>query len=303
MPPGTRRGVVPNAAAVAFVRALATLEAAITRELDQLDQRRRADADRHLVEELRKAMRGLRERMPHYDLPAVDHGDETREPAAKGAELAKVEPENALQPQANEQPTEQGQPQLFPPGPLASVTIKPPTIEILLGGERRVTAYAYDADGRRITHDVEFTWSIEDDAFEMIGEHSRPLIRVGDVPAGTEATISVVARQGELVADASARVVAVESRKDHRAGLGIPKPELIDASGSGWRSRMENGSWQVNAGHEDYLGLEDGRSRLRYLVALLGKEIVQRTYAQPGAGELLEHLIAVIAHAERNLRN
>lgn len=31
------------------------------------------------------------------------------------------------------------------------------------------------------------------------------------------------------------------------------------------------------------------------------KEIVQRTYTQPGGAELLEHLIGVIAHAERNL--
>jgi len=44
---------------------------------------------------------------------------------------------------------------------------------------------------------------------------------------------------------------------------------------------MEGETWQVNAGHEDYVALDEGRARLRYLVALLGKEIVQRTYAQP----------------------
>ena len=41
---------------------------------------------------------------------------------------------------------------------------------------------------------------------------------------------------------------------------------------------------------------------MRYLVSLLAKEIVQRTYSLPGSGEVLEHLVAVIAHAERNLR-
>jgi len=65
---------------------------------------------------------------------------------------------------------------------------------------------------------------------------------------------------------------------------------------------MIGGRWEVNAGHEDYVALGDGRARVRYLVALLGKEIVARTYALPGAGELLEHLVAVMAHAERNLR-
>ena len=95
----------------------------------------------------------------------------------------------------------------------------------------------------------------------------------------------------------------IEARARERGGAGIPKPELVDAPGASWRSRMDGTSWQVNAGHEDYISLaSDHRARLRYLVALFGKEIVVRTCAQPGAGELLEHLIAVTAHAERNLR-
>jgi hypothetical protein len=132
------------------------------------------------------------------------------------------------------------------------------------------------------------------------GDGSRPAITAGDLPAGTEATLTVEVREGDRVARASASVVAVDKRE--RSGPGIPKPELVDAPGAGWRSRMEGETWQVNSGHEDFPSLDDGRARLRYLVSLLGKEIVVRTYAQPGAGELLEHLIAVIAHAERNLR-
>jgi hypothetical protein len=114
--------------------------------------------------------------------------------------------------------------------------------------------------------------------------------------------ISLVVSQGETTASALAVVRCVDPKKRGRGQEGIPKPVLIDAPGASWRSRMEGDVWQVNAGHEDYLALDDGRARIRYLVALLGKEIVQRTYAQPGAGELLEHLVAVVAHAERNLR-
>ena len=104
--------------------------------------------------------------------------------------------------------------------------------------------------------------------------------------------ISLVVSQGETTASALAVVRCVDVKKRGRLQDGIPKPVLIDAPGATWRSRMEGDVWQVNAGHEDYLALEDGRARLRYLVALLGKEIVQRTYAQPGAGDLLEHLVA-----------
>jgi len=305
VPPGTRRGVVPNAAAVAFVRALATLEPAITRNLDELDKRRRADADRHLVDELRKAMRGLRERMPHYDLPAVEHGNETNEHGTRGRALASAPAmEPAVEVDELSDAVEPTQAPLFPPGPLARVAIQPQRIEIAIGGERRVAARAYDADDRAITSDVELEWTLEGEGFTVIAAGARPAVRVGDVRPGAEATLHVVARQGASTAYASASVMAVEARPraDDRAGLGIPRPELVDAADSPWRSRMENGRWQVNASHEDYLGLDDGRARLRYLIALLGKEIVQRTYSSPGGGELLEHLVAVIAHAERNLR-
>ena len=117
-------------------------------------------------------------------------------------------------------------------------------------------------------------------------------------------SLQLTVRQGdrEAVAIASIRVVEAEERAGRGGGAGIPRPELVDAPGASWRSRMNAGAWQVNAGHEDYVALGDGRARLRYLVALLGKEIVLRTYAQPGAGDLLEHLVAVLAHAERNLR-
>ena len=97
------------------------------------------------------------------------------------------------------------------------------------------------------------------------------------------------------------KLEVIEARTD-RGAAGVPKPELVDDAGAPWRSRMDGSQWQVNSGHEDYLALDDGRGRVRYLVSLLAKEIVQRTYSLPGQGEVLEHLVAVIAHAERNLR-
>ena len=48
---------------------------------------------------------------------------------------------------------------------------------------------------------------------------------------------------------------------------------------------------------------EEGRGRFRYMLALLAKEIVQRSYGGPESGELLERLVEILAHAERNLRS
>jgi hypothetical protein len=41
--------------------------------------------------------------------------------------------------------------------------------------------------------------------------------------------------------------------------------------------------------------------RLRYLLALFAKEIVQRPYGEPGSERLLKRIVEVLAYAERNL--
>ncbi|HEY6035391.1 MAG TPA: ATP-binding protein [Kofleriaceae bacterium] len=296
VPPGTRRGVIPNAAALAFRRALATLEPVIVAGLALHEQRRRSESDRHLVDDLRKALRGLHERMPHYDLPNVgDGGERTADVAA----AARTET-NDEHPDPDREPP---QPELFPPGPLAAAAIVPATIEVGAGGERRLTARAVDADGRTVRTGLSFGWAIAGEGFTLAGDGPRPALRAaGDLLPGAEGMVSLVISQGETTASALAVVRCADPKKRERGSEGIPKPVLIDAPGASWRSRMEGDLWQVNAGHEDYVALDDGRARLRYLVALLGKEIVHRTYGQPGTGELLEHLVAVMAHAERNLR-
>ena len=298
VPPGTRRGVIPDAAALACARALAAIEPVLARELERLDRKRRAEADRHVVGELRKALRGLRERMPHYDLPAIDRGSNPERGARPGAPLPEPELAELGDP-------EQDGPQvpLFTPGPLVAVSL-PRVVEVAAGGEHRVHARAVDADRRAIRDDLTFAWSIDGVGFAISGDGPRPAITAaGDTLVGAEAALRVVVTQGSATATATTRVLCADARdRPERGGSGIPEPQLVDASGHDWRSRMDGDIWQVNSGHEDFLALEDGRARIRYLVALLGKEIVARTYAQPGAHELLEHLVAVIAHAERNLR-
>jgi hypothetical protein len=294
VPPGTRRGVVPNAAAAAFARALARVEPAITGELERLDRKRRLEADRHLVDDLRKALRGLHERLPQYDLPGVERGTEAA-PGGPGAALSEASAAPEPESHAPQQP-------LFAAGPLASVEIVPSVVAVAPSGERRVLARARDAEGHRV-RDVAFIWTIEGDGFAIVGDGARPAVAAsGELLPGAEGRLAVEARHGEHLARAVARVVADVDAARGKSAPGVPKPQLVDAPGAPWRSRMVDDAWQVNAGHEDYLALEDGRPRLRYIISLLGKEIVARTYAQPGAGELLEHLVAVIAHAERNLR-
>jgi hypothetical protein len=66
---------------------------------------------------------------------------------------------------------------------------------------------------------------------------------------------------------------------------------------------MRADRWEVNSEHEDYRGVRpEPRARVRYLLALLAKELVVRTSGRTDVEPELESLIEILAHAERNLR-
>ena len=302
VPPGTRRGVVPDAAAAAFVRALESLRPLVEAELGRLDRERRAAVDRQVVLELRRALRGFARRLPHYELPPIADGGERASEAIEAPEA----PAGATVPRAAEAPPEpivDTQPELFPPGPLASASIVPELVRVAPGGERRVAAQAADEAGRRIRENVAFAWSVEGEGLSVRGEGSRTaLAAAGDARDGGTGTLRVHATQDGHGAGATARVV-VAAAQDVTTALGIPEPELVYEPNASWRSRYDGARWEVNAAHEDYVMLHvEPRARLRYLLALLAKEIVNRSYAAPGGDILLERLVEILAHAERNLR-
>jgi hypothetical protein len=164
---------------------------------------------------------------------------------------------------------------------------------------------------------VDFEWQADGPAISFSGAGRRPAVVVsGTARPGTRETIRVIATQDsrpdgsggaartKATCEATATVLVIASRIEEGTGqFGIPEPELVDEAGASWRSRFDGQRWQVNASHEDYAALHgDGRARLRYLLTLLAKEIVQRTHGGPGTDAALEGLVEILAHAERNLR-
>ncbi len=317
VPPGTRRGVVPDAAADAFARALAVHAVLVEAELARLDHERHATTSRQLLQELRKALRGLRARLPQYDLPKIEDQPAVRDgedrsvagagPVPEGLSLASGEGgEGAAEPVADPADPEDPEdpPSLFPPGPLAAIRIVPAKIEVQAGRERRVQAIALDQDGRRISGAITYVWSIDHEAISIIGSGPKPLLRAHpEARPGLGAILTVVGHEGDHRAEASAAVV-IADRPEPAANLaaGVPEPELVDDASGRWRSRFDGQHWQVNASHEDYIALRgEARTRLRYLVALFAKEVALRAHGAPGSEEALESLVEILAHAERNL--
>lgn len=305
VPPGTRRGVAPDRAASLFVGALEELEPLVRAELDRLDRERRAALDQDVVRELKKALRGFRKRLPHYDLPQVDGpkvpGELDASPPPNGERLPDSDSETEPQPPADPLP-------LLPPGPLTSVRLTPKSPRIAPGGERRLRATALDDAGRALTQGVEYRFEVDpgtsgitvvvDPTHSASCTASAP----SHTPAGATALVSVRARAGDRVAVALVTLEVAEGEAPEPA-LGIPEPKLIPDPEGRWRSRMSGDHWEVNSEHADYVALRaDPRGRVRYLLSLIAKEIVLRTSGRPDVAEPLESMIEVLAHAERNLR-
>jgi hypothetical protein len=312
IPPGTRRGIVPDPASEAFARAMAEYAPLIEAELTRLDRERQATTSRQLLAELRRALRGLRARLPQYELPKVEasgvlsaraepirmagatpeglplttSGDDVRGTAADASELV-----------------EEDEPSLFPPGPVVSVRVVPAEIAVPPGRERRVQVVALDRNGRRAAG-VAFSWSSDSGAVAVVGEGVKPLVRAQpDARPGLRVLVTVLATQGEARAQGVATVV-VADRAEPAPDLtgGIPEPELVDDPGGRWRSRFDGQRWQVNGSHDDYIALRgEPRTRLRYLLALFAKEVAFRAHGVPGSEDALESLVEILAHAERNL--
>ena len=254
-----------------------------------------------MVEDLRRALRGLRTRLPQYDLPPVPGG---RGEAAGEGRGAPELPDGRASADVEPDVAPMVQPELFPAGPLAAVRIVPDPVEVAPGHEHRVRGEALDAEGRRIREGVAFRWSVEGGGFAVQGEGHRPaVVAEAALRPGTTGRIRLEALDAEGRRAEAAAVVEVVARKVDETGLGIPEPNLVDAPGETWRSRFDGTRWDVNQMHEDYLALKgEARARLRYLVALLAKDLAQHAHRVPGAVEASEDVVAILALVERNLR-
>ncbi len=300
VPPGSRRGVLPDSAAAAFAKAMDELAAAVEAELSRLEQEQARAATRDVARELRRALRGFHRRLPQYELPAIEGrgGTDGVGPLSPGA-AASAGAEPSIAPEL-EAPDE-----LFAPGPLHSVRIEPAAIELAPGRERRVLAVALDREGTRFKKGVEFFWSVGGDGLSIHGSGSRPAVTAApDALVGSGGRLFVTAEAGDVRVREEATITIVKPDLNEDAQqLGIPEPKLVSDPSASWRSRWIDGTWEVNEAHEDYVALRsEARSRLRYLLALLTKELVNRSYGQPGSDALLERMVEILAHAERNLR-
>jgi hypothetical protein len=296
VPPGSRRGIVPNAAAAVLIEALQGIEPKVVAALDERARAEAASLSEDMHKQLARLFTKVTGFVPHLEwFPVARRGGavDGAPPGGSGITAPGRAPAQAAEPD-DDVPQ---QAEIFPPGPLHVVTIRPAAVELALGDRRSLRALAADEQGRALRDDVGFEWSAHS-VLEISSDGPRATLTA--VATATGATVSVVARQGER--ERSCEVpVRIVSERERRADAGIPQPEEVNEPLQPWRSRLSGESWQINVGHPDYRALSsEARPRLRYLAMLLSKEVVGRNFPQPGLGAILEELVGLLAALERS---
>lgn len=306
VPPGSRRGVIPDAAAAAFVDALEQLAPFVTAALARQLEQRHAASERQLLVDLRRALRGLRDRLPYLGLPTSLPGrggaGSDRDPDPLGGSLDEAPrpttgPNTDTDTDTDDAPAPE--PTLLPPGPAAHVTVSPDPIRLWPGGARKVRATVFDIHGQRIAADL--VWAASSAQISIAGDGAARTVRMAELIEPGQLTLTITATANGGTCSTVVELLIVDGPPIGGPGVGIPEPILVEDPGLSWRSRLTADGWYVNIGHVDYRQLStDSRARLRYMIALFAKDLtVSATH--PGNETILDQMIDVIAHAERNM--
>ncbi len=165
--PGSRRGVVPNESAAAFVEALLGAEPILNNILEAREQERAEKLDKNLIRDLQRAFRDFYRHRPRYSmLPIQAENDADGGPVGTETDTDQKGGDEAITRAGLTEALPESPPpqeELFPPGPLEHVEIIPSRLRMECDGTRSVKAKATDAAGRPLRApeaSVQFSWEL-----------------------------------------------------------------------------------------------------------------------------------------------
>jgi hypothetical protein len=312
--PGTRSGIIQDAACERFQLELKPLEAEL---LQLIEQQQRAEEEQTSRDVLRSVQRALKEALlvlpeEEYDWFNVRQPGATRPkpdvPPSAGSpndlETAAAAPDQLQDSNAGPQKD------FFEfPGPLLSVRISPASSVIHVSAQRTLRALARDRSNRVVDNDVRFEWKVlqGEGALEE-GDGEIVTFKAGSEPGLTN--LRVIARQREVECSAEALITITESllpetQPTSGSKKGLPGYTFQKAPGELWRSRYEpeQNVIVINNGHRDFVYASRNKTlKLRYICRLFAKELVVKNFAGASPAELLERLIELSLYTEENLK-
>lgn len=311
--PGTRTGLIRDAAYAALSQGLEPLERWL---IELIEEQRRAEEERASRDQLRVIQRAFREALlalPAEEYDWFDIRARTFRPTVVGGGAASPETSSLADgalPGAPEPPLgEPRQREFFEyAGPLFSVTVSPASSIARVGESRELRALPRDRARRRVERDLDFAWRLVEGMGELTGVKDQAAIFHAPGEPGVS-RIEVQVRQGDTVATAEAVVTVTEellATFDQATvpAQGLPGYSFERAAGESWRSRFDatRNLILVNNGHRDFVFASRSKAlKLRYLVRLYAKELIMRNFAGMPTEQLLDRMIELSLRTEERL--
>ena len=292
--PGTRGGIVPDAAFDALVAAAPAIEADILATLATREQAEAERASRQLLRQVHKAFTSALAELPAEDYLFFD--------IPKPATAQPPRPDGGSAPTDEQAPAGQAAaaPQLFPipPGPLARVTVTPRHPRRQPGHACRLTAVACDERGIAINEGISWSWRLVGGEATLAADG--PACTVTAQATGI-ATVAAIARQWMIEADERVVVKFLDAADDGPASRGLPSYRLESEHGQAWRSRYDAKANEIviNSAHRDFLATRSSAARhRRYIGKLYAKEVVLSNFPHESPAQVMERLIEVTLRTE-----
>jgi len=314
--PGTRSGIIQDAAYQRFGQELAPVEIELLR---LIEQQQRAEEEQTSREVLRSVQRALKEALlalpaeeyDWFDLHEPGTGRPKNQSNASGVGNS-FEQDSGPGLENNQLHDKPPTPQrdFFEfPGPLFSVRISPASSVLTVGATKNLRAIPRDRSNRLVEKDVIFLWEIvQGDGTLKTSDNEVTTFLAGKEPGLT--TLRVTVRQGELECSGEALITVTDSllpqsQAKEASKQGIPSYTFQKAPGELWRSRYQpdQNVVVINNGHRDFVFASRSKPlKLRYICRLFAKELVVRNFAGIAPGDLLERLIELSLYTEENLK-
>jgi len=314
--PGTRLGVIHDAALARLADELAPLEARLAKIIEDQQRAEEERASRDVLRSVQGALKEALLALPaeEYDWFDLHRGEGKRRPRTPAEAVAGEAVPTDDQSLAMEDPayneTSEPQRQFFEyAGPLFSVVISPTSSVIEVGGSRALRAIARDRARRPVEQDLTYAWRILEGE-GMLGpiDGEIAMFRAASEPG--LARIEVIATQHDVICKAEAQITMTASLVSKTGSgdstyQGLPGYTYHKAAGELWRSRFdaERNLVVINNGHRDFVYAARSKMlKLRYICRLFAKELVLKNFVGIPQDQLLERLLELTLYTEENLR-
>ncbi len=313
--PGTRSGIIHDAALTALIEALQPITQRLEQLIREQEEAEQERATRDTWRSIRRAFQEALLALPDDEYEWFRVEVEGKKAARKGG-VAGAALEGANEAAgggsgdaAAASEESHRQLELFEHvGPLFNVRISPSTCTVAIEKSKALQAVARDRNRKPIEEGVTYQWEVLEGG-GTLSQSEGPCVEFQAPVEPALAKVRVTATQGAIACQAEALITITDSLLSERSSSGerrgLPSYTFHKAPGQLWRSRfdVEQNVIVINKGHRDFVFASRHKSlQLRYVCRLFAKELVVHNFPGLRPEQLLERMIELSLYTEENLR-